>query len=261
MGNSTSSISKIEEQFATKKKQLLGNAMEAQIKQNKTMISSLDHAMEFFSPEVIDQLSKLPSATVIDLAKYYNDFLLEFKDKVTGIAEEIIKASQPIDEMTSPEAVLRSLSSPMRNDVKQHIKQQNDEMRRQKAQQKAVDYVNAGEQAITDRQTVLNKLQENVGQIRQDVKLNGEGVDLGLAASTVEQAGQVARSAQQQVRKAATAGQLKTSIKQAQAAADTAQEVVKAVSPVIDASVIAPMAHEATQLQRGVQRLQQKQEI
>jgi len=263
MGNSASAISQIEEQFATKKKALLGSAMETQIKENKSMISSLDHAMEFFPPEVIDALSKLPSATVVDLGKYYNEFLHEFKDKVTGIADEIIKASQPIDEMSSPEAVLRSLSTQTRNDVKQKLKQQNEEMRKQKAHQKAADSASAGKQAIAERQAALNKLQENVGQIRQDVKLNGDAVDLGVAASTVEQAGQLTRSAQQQVRKAAAAGnttQSKASLKQAQAAADTAQAVVDAVAPVIPAPIVAPMAQAATQLQRSVQRQQQQQQ-
>lgn len=262
MGNSASGIAKIEERYLAKQQEILDSAMTAQIQSNKELISSLEHVSEFLTPEMIDALAQLPNSTVVTLVKYYNDYVAECKEKVFDIADEIIKASRPMTEMTTPE-ILQSLSPQTRAETKTQIKQQNKELKQQKKQQKDIDVANAGNQAIAARQTVLSQLKQTVGQIRDDVRQNGDAVDLSLAASTIESAGQMARAAQQQASKAHKAGnkqQTQTAMKQAQVAADTAQQVVDTVAKVIPSSVVAPMASAAQKIQQSVQRQQADQQ-
>jgi hypothetical protein len=265
MGNSVSAsaIAQIEDRYASKKQVLLDSAMTAQIQSNKELINGLENVSSLLTPEVIDALSKLPNPTVVELIKYYNAYLNDFKTQVTDIADEIIKATRPIVELTSPEAVLQSLSPQARADVKKQLHQQTQELRKQKQQQKATLLANAGKQAIDDRKAAIQDLQNNVVKIRQDVRQNGDAVDLHLAASTVETAGQLVKDAQQQAKKAAATGntsQMQASTKQATLAAGQAQQVVDALKPVIPPPVVAPMASATQKMQRSIQQQQQQQQ-
>jgi len=265
MGNSVSAsaIAQIEDRYASKKQVLLDSAMTAQIQSNKELINGLENVSSLLTPEVIDALSKLPNPTVVELIKYYNAYLGDFKTQVTDIADEIIKATRPIVELTSPEAVLQSLSPQARADVKKQLHQQTQELRKQKQQQKATLLANAGKQAIDDRKAAIQDLQNNVVKIKQDVRQNGDAVDLHLAASTVETAGQLVKNAQQQARKAASAGntsQMQASTKQATLAAGQAQQVVDALTPVIPPPVVAPMASATQKMQRSIQQQQRQQQ-
>jgi antitoxin component of MazEF toxin-antitoxin module len=264
MGNSVSAsaIAQIEDRYASNKQVLLDSAMTAQIQSNKELINGLENVSSLLTPEVIDALSKLPNPTVVELIKYYNAYLGDFKTQVTGIADEIIKATRPIVELTSPEAVLQSLSPQARADVKKQLHQQTQELRKQKQKQKATLLDNAGKMAIENRQAAIDDLQKTVGKIKQDVRQNGDAVDLHLAASTVESAGQLVKDAQQQARKAAATGntsQMQASTKQATLAAGTAQQVVDALTPVIPPPVVAPMASATKKMQRSIQQQQQQQ--
>jgi len=265
MGNSVSAsaIAQIEDRYASKKQVLLDSAMTAQIQSNKELINGLENVSSLLTPEVIDALSKLPNPTVVELIKYYNAYLDDFKTQVTGIADEIIKATRPIVELTSPEAVLQSLSPQARADVKKQLHQQTQELRKQKQQQKATLLANAGKQAIDDRKAAIQDLQNNVVKIKQDVQQNGDAVDLHLAASTVETAGQLVKDAQQQAKKAAATGntsQMQASTKQATLAAGQAQQVVDALTPVIPPPVVAPMASATQKMQRSIQQQQRQQQ-